>query len=59
MLVSVSIDEVTASILDIGWANELEELPILRKEPVDVREFIVVSALIDDNELAGMKIDVR
>jgi hypothetical protein len=37
VLVSVSIDEVTASILDIGWANELEELPILRKEPVDVR----------------------
>jgi hypothetical protein len=59
VLVAVSFNGVPTSVLVISSTNELEVLPIFREEPVDVAEFTVVSALIDDNELPGISIDVR
>jgi hypothetical protein len=58
-LVAVGFDGVTTSVLVSSSTNELEVLSILREEPVDVAEFIVVSALTDESELGGINIDVR
>jgi hypothetical protein len=57
-LVTVGFDGVTISVLVLSSTNELEVLPVFRGETVDVAEFIVVSPLTDDSELAGMNIDV-
>jgi hypothetical protein len=57
--VLVSIDGVTRSLLVITSVNELCVLPVIREGIADVSGFIVLSALIDDSELGGMKIDVR
>jgi hypothetical protein len=58
-LVAVGFDGVTTSVLVSSSTKELEVLPILREEPVDVAEFIVVSALTDESGLGGISIDVR
>ncbi len=58
-LVAVGFNDVATSLLVIISTNELEVLPRLREETVNVAEVVVVSALTDESGLAGINIDVR
>jgi hypothetical protein len=58
VLASLTMDDGKKAMLVITSVYELGIFPVSRERIADVSEFIVVSALIDDSNLAGKDIDV-